>query len=158
MESIRFARWELSCYPASTRKAYAAITKGGPEKCGCEPCLNFAAARGQIYEPNVLTLFEKLGISCDREVETYHMTRLESGRHLYGGWFHLVGSIVSGDDAVKQIAEKTWQPNLEETSEFFSLGFTSRLALVREPFVGLPLIQLEFAAKVPWVLAEKEPR
>jgi len=42
------------------------------------------------------------------------MARLESGRHHYGGWFHLVVSIVSGDDAVKQIAEKTWQPDLED--------------------------------------------
>ena len=158
MESIRFARWELSCNPESTRKAYASIAKGGPEECGCEPCLNFAAARGLIYEATVLTLFEKLGISYDREVETYHMARLESGRHLYGGWFNFVGSIVSGDDAVKQIAVKTWRPNLEETSELFSLGFTSRLALVREPFVGLPLIQLEFTAKVPWVLEVREPR
>jgi hypothetical protein len=158
MESVRFARWELSCNPESTRNAYATIAEGGPEKCGCELCLNFAAARGQIYEPKVLSLFEMLGIPYDREVETYHMARLESGRHLYGGWFHFVGSIVAGDDAVKQIAEKTWQPDLEETSEFFSLGFTSRLALVRHPFVGLPLIQLEFAAKVPWVLAGKEPR
>jgi len=158
VESIRFARWELSCNPESTRKAYASIAKGAPEKCGCEPCLNFAAARSQIYEPAVLTLFEKLGISYDREVETYHLARLESGRHFYGGWFHFVGSIVSGDDAVKQISEKIWQPNLDEVSEFFSLGFTSRLALVREPFVALPLLQLEFTAKAPWVLGGKEPR
>jgi hypothetical protein len=130
---------------------------GGPEECGCQPCLNFAAARDQIYVPELVTLLEKLGISRSREVEIYHMARLESGRHLYGGWFHFVGSIVSGADAAKQIAEKTWQPDLEEVGEYFSLGFSSRLELVREPFAGLSLVQLEFTAKVPWVLATVEP-
>lgn len=157
MESIRFARWELICDPESTRKAHAALSIGGPEECGCEPCLNFAAARSEIYGPDVLALLEKLGISPNREVEIYHMARLESGRHLYGGWFHFVGSISSGADAAKQVAENVWQPDLEGTSEYFSLGFSSRLALVREPFAGLPLVQLEFTAKVPWVLAATEP-
>lgn len=157
MESIRFGRWQLSCDPESTRKAYAAVSMGGPEECGCQPCLNFAAARDQIYVPELVTLLEKLGISRSREVEIYHMARLESGRHLYGGWFHFVGSIVSGADAAKQIAEKTWQPDLEEVGEYFSLGFSSRLELVREPFAGLSLVQLEFTAKVPWVLATVEP-
>ena len=157
MESIRFGRWELSCDPESTRKAYAALSIGGPEECGCDPCLNFAAARGEIYRPEILALLEKLGILPNREVEIYHMARLESGRHLYGGWFHFVGSIISGADAAKQVAENVWQPDLEGTSEYFSLGFSSRLELVREPFAGLPLVQLEFTAKVPWVLATTEP-
>jgi hypothetical protein len=157
MESIHLGRWQLGCDRESTRKAYAAVSMGGPEECGCEPCLNFAAARDQIYEPEVRALLEKLGVSPNREVEIYHMARLESVRHLYGGWFHFVGSIISGADAAEKIAENMWRPNLEEISEYFSLGFSSRLELVREPFAGLPLVQLEFTAKVPWVLATAEP-
>jgi hypothetical protein len=157
MESIRFGRWELICDPDLTRKSYAAVTVGGPEGCGCEPCFNFAAARQEIYKPEVLELFEKLGISPDREVEIYHMARLSPGRHLYGGWFHFVGSIVTGADAAKQIAENTWQPALEKTSDSFSLGFSSRLELVREQFKNLPLVQLEFTAEVPWILDKAEP-
>ena len=157
MESINFGRWKLTCDPESTRKAYAVVPMGSPEECGCEPCLNFASARDQIYGHDIRTLLEKLGVSPNREVEIYHLGRLESGRHLYGGWFHFVGSIVSGADAAKQVAENTWQPDLEETSENFSLGFSSQLELVREPFAGLPLVQLEFSAKVPWILATAEP-
>jgi hypothetical protein len=105
----------------------------------------------------VRSLLEKLGISPNREVEIYHMARLESGRHLYGGWFHFVGSIISGADAAEKVAENIWRPNLEESSEYFCMGFSSRLELVREPFARLPLVQLEFTAKVPWVLATAEP-
>jgi hypothetical protein len=158
MESIRFGRWELSCDAESTRTAYAAVSSGGPEECGCGPCLNFAALRSEIYAANVVALFEELGIPQNREAEIYHMARLESGRHLYGGWFHFVGSIVSGADSARKVSETVWKPDLEEASDYFSLGFTSRVALVRKPFAGLPLVQLEFTAKVPWVREEMEPK
>jgi hypothetical protein len=157
MEAIRYGRWELSCDPERTRNAYAATTVGGPEECGCEPCRNFAAARGQIYGSDILDLIKKLGISPDREVEIYHLGRLESGRHHYGGWFHLVGSIVSGADAAKQVAENTWQPDLEKATAHFSLGFSFRIELVQVPFRDLPLVQLEFITEVPWILNVPEP-
>lgn len=157
MSTLRFGRWEISADAESTRKAYASVLLGGPEKCGCEPCLNFAAARNQIYPADVLALFARLGISSSREVEIYYMGRLAPDRHLYGGWFHFVGSILSGADAAKQVAENLWQPEFERISEHFKMGFSSRVELAREPFAGLPLVQLEFTAEVPWVLAAPEP-
>jgi hypothetical protein len=105
----------------------------------------------------VLALFENLGISRNREVEVYHMARLSSGKHLYCGWFHFVGSIVSGAEAWKEVAANLRQPDFEEVNENFSLGFTSHLGLVRQAFAGLTLVQLEFTAKVAWVLATTEP-
>lgn len=157
MQSFQIGRWEIRCDPDATRKAYASVFRSGPEECGCAPCRNFMAARAQVYPAEVLALFEKLGVSPDREVEIYHMARLTPGRHFYGGWFHLVGSILSGADAWKRVAENVWQPDLEEMNENFSMGFSSRLGLVRSPFAGLPLVQLEFTAKVGWVLASAEP-
>jgi hypothetical protein len=153
MKEIDFGRWKLICDPEST-----AVSQGSPEKCGCEPCLNFAAARDQTYGPNVRALFANPGISFNREAEIYHMARLESGRHLYAGRFHFVGTIISGADAAKQIGERNWQPDLERTTDDFNLGFSSRVALIRKPFAGLPIVQLEFSAKVPWVLACPAPQ
>ena len=86
------------------------------------------------------------------------MARLESGKPLYGGWFHLVGSIFFGADAAKQVSENTCRPDLEGESENFSLGFTSRAHLVRESFKGLQLVQLEFTAQIPWILEAEEPQ
>lgn len=157
METLRVGRWEISCDPEATRKAYASVLRGGPEKCGCAGCRNFAAARTRAYPAKVLALFEALGIPPDREVEVCHFGRLAPGKHQYGGWFHFVGSILSGADARRQRTEKVWEFELEDISDNFSLGFTSFVVLVREPFKGLPLIQLEFTAKVPWVLPTTEP-
>ena len=158
MEAIRFGRWELVADPEATREAYINVPKGGPEECPCEPCKNFIAARKRIYPAEVLALFDKLGISFSREAEVYHMAPLQSGKHLYGGWFHLVGSILSGADAAKPIAENLWQPALEKVNDDFSLGFSSRIELLRKPFEGKPIVQVEFTANVPWVISSPEPK
>ena len=158
LKSVASGRSKLSSHATATRTAYAKLAVGSPEECGCEPCRNFAAQRNTIYSPPARALFEALGIRSDREAEIYHMSRVESGRHLYGGWFHFVGFIVSGADAAKLVSENVWRPDLESESENFGLGFTARVHLVREPFKGSPLVQLEFDAHVPWILEAKEPQ
>jgi hypothetical protein len=158
VETVHFGRWQLEADPVATREAYASILKSGPEECSCEPCKNFIAARERTYPAEVLALFERLGISFDREVEVYHMARMNSGKHLYGGWFHFVGSILSGADAFKQVTENVWRPDLEKVTEDFSLGFRSRVQLLRKPFEGKPIVQVEFTANVPWVISSPEPK
>jgi hypothetical protein len=158
VKEIRFGRWELEADPEATSEAYANVPKSGPEECSCEPCKNFIAARERVYPAEVLALFEKLGIPFDREAEVYHMARMESGKHFYGGWFHFVGSILSGADAAKQVAENVWRPDLEKVTEDFRLGFSSRAELLRKPFEGKPIVQVEFTANVPWVISGLEPK
>jgi hypothetical protein len=105
MREINFARWKVQADPESTRAACAAIANGAPETCGCEPCKNFAAQRSEAYPPQALDLFNSLGIVSNREAEVYHLARLESGNHLYGGWFHFVGAILEGGNAQRQVSE-----------------------------------------------------
>lgn len=158
MERVCFGRWELEVDPEATRKAYANVPKGAPEKCPCEPCKNFIAARERVYPAEVLVLFDKLGILFSREAEVYHMARLQSGKHLYGGWFHLVGSILSGAGAAKQVAENVWRPDLEKVTEYFRIGFSSRTQLLRKPFEEKTIVQVEFTVNVPWVISSSEPK
>jgi hypothetical protein len=158
LKSLEYGCWKLSSDATATRTAYAKLTAGSPEECGCELCRNFAAQRNTIYSPAARALFEALGIRSCREAEIYHMGRVEFGRHLYGGWFHFVGFVVFRADAAKQVSENVWRPDLESESENFGLGFTSRVHLVREPFKGSPLVQLEFNAHIPSILEAKEPQ
>jgi hypothetical protein len=44
-----------------------------------------------------------------------------------------------------------------ESRPRLSIGFHTNIALVREPFAGLPLVQLEIIAQLPWVIAAPEP-
>jgi hypothetical protein len=161
MKSITFARWEIECDAPVTRDLLSRLQSGAPEKCGCTPCLNFAAAREQVYPVDVIRLFDSLGIALDREAEVYHTHRVAPGRHHYGGWFHFVGRIVSGSDAARQIgttqAGPVWGFDLEKVGVDFELGFTHRIGLLEKPFEGQPVVQLEFQATVPWLLPEEEP-
>lgn len=158
MNTVQFRRWELEYDPIVTRELFCRLPLGAPEVCGCTPCRNFAAARTQAYPAAATRLFELLGIAMHRESEVYHTHRIAPGKHHYGGWFHFVGTIVSGSDAAKQIgATAAWSFDLEEVSLGFKLGFTRRIGLLKAPFKGHPVVQLEFQAEVPWVLAEPEP-
>src|SRR5437016_6198852 len=143
MKVIKFARWEIECDTAVTRELYRKLPIGAPEACGCVPCLNFAAARKQVYPVEVVRLFDELGIAADREAEVYHTHRIEPGKHHYGGWFHFVGRIVSGSDAARQIAPNAWTFDLEKVGTEFELGFTNRVGLLRPSFQGQPVVQVE---------------
>ena len=80
------------------------------------------------------------------------MHRFEDGLHYYGGWFHFVGSIIAGEDAVDASA----RVKLQQINERFSMAFSARTNLVGDAFKGLPLVELGFNAHVPWVLLEPE--
>jgi len=153
MEAIAFGRWQISCDPSETRRAYQAVITGSPDVCDCCFCRNLVAAKKWVYPAEALALFDRLGIDARKEVETCHHGRLESGLHLHGGFFHFVGSIKAGADAIRS----NGAVELEPMTAAFSLGFTSHVSLVQPPFAGLSLVQLEFLAQVPWILEESEP-
>src|SRR4051812_35650631 len=108
MTIVEFKKWKLACNVEATREAYAKIDRGGPEECGCNTCKNFAAARQHAYPQEVRLLFEQLGIDLNKEAEVYHNCKLETGLHDYGGWFHFIGTVETGPDANRQIAENTF--------------------------------------------------
>ena len=153
MQRLECYRWVLRHDAEATRKCYAAIPSAGPESCGCVPCLNFAAARDRAYPADVRDLFERLGISPLREVEVYHLARLDSGLHLYGGFLHFVGSIEEG----KGTHAPSGAIDLEPVKDRFSIGFTAHTALVPPSFGQSFVAQMEFSAEIPWVLPDPQP-
>jgi 8-oxo-dGTP pyrophosphatase MutT (NUDIX family) len=156
MNTIRFKHWKLQCDSFATREAYEQIAHGGPEDCGCNACKNFAAARRYVYPTDVRELFEELGIDINKEAEVYHNCKLDSGLHDYGGWFHFVGSIEDGADSKRQIAENSFRFDLEPSNDQFAIGFTAYTSLVPESFGDQALVQIEFEAKIPWVIESSE--
>jgi len=156
MEVLNIGRWKLKCDAEATRRAFSGVLIGSPESCGCAECLNFAAARDRAYPPEALANFERLGVDHRKESEIWHTHRDELGLHHYGGFFHFVGSIESGEDA-KRMVNGVGTFELESIAEYFEFGFTSDAALIPESFVGKEVAQLEFQTKVEWVLGEKEP-
>lgn len=153
MEQIRFMDWQLEVDPAATGRAQAARESGSPESCGCLHCRNLAAARYLVCPREFSELLGRLGIADNRESEVYHCGEVEPGLHFYGGWFHFVGRMVTGPEC--HTGGLTGGPiELKDLSERFSVGFTQESALVPPSFPAGSIGQVEFSAKVPWVLSE----
>jgi hypothetical protein len=154
---VRFKRWILDADPFATCAAYSKIQSGGADTCGCNACKNFAASRKTVYPENVRTLFDVLGVDLQKEAEVSHFAKLDSGLHYYGGWFHAVGQITGGDETQVEMRENIYAFDLEPETNTFDIGLTSRGQLIPEPFHGQRLIQVEFTAKIPWIICEPEP-
>jgi hypothetical protein len=147
-------RWQVEHDPNATRRCYEQLPLG--TDCTCRQCRNFDAAVGRAFPPRFVALADHLGIDVRKPVELCHWCRDTCGMHLTGGWFHFVGSIVSGED-VPPLTDANGQYHFEPFEPDLELGLTPHLSLVREVFAGLSVVQLEFQTRVPWVLSEPEP-
>ncbi len=152
-EGIQIGRWLVRADVDRTREAHSKLNQSGAAKCSCTGCQNFEAVRPQLLAGPLGGILDELGITPPWEVEVYEMGRSASGLHHYGGWFHFVGTIESGIDKSPLTSDDDW----ESLSETLSVALNTDVALMREPFAGLPLVQLEFAAELPWVIPADEP-
>jgi hypothetical protein len=91
-----------------------------------------------------VSLFGELGINYERDAEIYHTARMESGLHLYGGWFHFIGSISKQPEGPAKV------------DEHFTIDFLLDRALAAKSFENQPLVQVEITAEVPWVLKDEK--
>ena len=157
-QTIQIYRWIFKCDPEATQRAYMKVPTGCAEECGCDTCQNFLAARNYAYPLEGLALFSRLGIAYNREAESYHNARLDSGLHSYGGWFHFIGSIEKGDDLAKATDTIAFQNSFEKIAEHFSVGFTSNAVLIPKSFEGNTVVQLEFQTEIPWLIDKPEER
>jgi hypothetical protein len=155
LEPVQFGRWVVHCDPVATRRAYDRIGDGSPKPCDCTGCENFNRVREQAYPAAALSLFERLGITPHREAEIFECGPDAGGLYLYGGWYHFVGRLESGGDAlVWEIVRPSYgwgRFDLMPVGERFSIGFSEDVGLVQEAFNGYPLVQVEFRTLVPWV-------
>jgi hypothetical protein len=147
-------RWEIECEPERTADRYSELPLGSG--CDCSDCRNFFSAIDLAFDTEFRELAESLGIDIRKPAELSHYGKEKSGPHYTGGWFHFVGHIRSGADAWTPRGENSWDQAFEKLNGKIELGFTNRVSLVRKPFEGDNLVQLEFGTRVPWVIEEPE--
>lgn len=153
MERKRIGDWIVEIDVERTRRFYEGyhrITEG----CDCLYCKNYAEAAVRFPRP-VLEFFQSLGIDPAKEGEISEYCENEDGTHLYGGFYHIVGRLVSGPDCWVKASEdlRHLDGNMVEICGF-TFGFTYGLSLLPDEFPE-PAVQLEFQGNVPWVLHER---
>ena len=154
MRCVNYGGWHLHSDVEATRKAYRLIEAGGPERCGCPTCLNFIAARHLVYPSEVEILLHRLGIAAGMEAEVYEIGPLDNGMRLYEGRFHFVGRIQQEGPTIWDFDEQNDGNPRGPPDGISILFFHDQPAVLPEPFRGQSIVQLEFQARVPWVLAE----
>jgi hypothetical protein len=146
LQQLQIGSWLLTVDPETARLAYA---QSVGSQCDCSGCRNFRTVRSLTFSPDfspdLLSLFDKLGIDPQKEQEIYDLGLVndELGQWVrYGGWYHFVGHIDRvGNTPI--VLDRRW-----------SVWFTHQIALPEPAFRNLQLSQLEIAAKIPWVLSE----
>jgi hypothetical protein len=158
MQTLALRKWVVRSEPELTEEAYAQVESGAAECCGCEECFNFAAARHLVYTPEVLELFELLGVDPLLEAEARHEGRLAPGRHAYTVAFYVIGEIESGPASCVARAGAEICASRESAGGGISVGFASGEGSPRpDAFLGLPAVRLELGVVVPWVSNAPEP-
>ena len=147
-ESTQIGRWTVAYDAVTTRRLYSATEAWD---CTCTDCENFRAVGLGAFSPALLALLKKLGIDPLKPAELCHIG--DTGQEMpTQGWFHFVGRIQHGEDAWRPVSATGSVLEAEEFSPGEEIGFSNDLALVPEPLRGHPLIQLEFAVTVPWII------
>ena len=144
--------WTLEIDPEATRLAYASAEDITPaDGCGCLYCRNYTAALGRILTPAVRRFFETLGVDCRKAAQVSHITKLDSGLHLYSAYYPVIGQIESGETVIDDVVCCDAIP-LDDHVQY---AFVSNVLVNWDAsFEGYPLFQLDMSFELPWVLDE----
>lgn len=126
------------------------------KSCSCDGCLNFEKAVSTLSS-SVLAFFANLGIDMKKVCECYVNFTDNDGKLLYAGFYHVCGTLLDGESPWKKINETAFCWDNEATfhvSPGFYIAFQKDVDLLEEGF-PLPVFQLEFSAKIPWVLKKR---
>jgi hypothetical protein len=122
----------------ATIAAYSRIAVPGPEECGCCYCRNWVAGRDRIVPAAVRDLLDAVGVPLNGEIEVWEVPG-ETQAHGYGGWYILVGAIVSAP---------------LDSEQYFSLGdwrlsFKANRSYDVAAFGGSVVCELHFFTEAP---------
>ena len=150
---VRVGPWTVRPDVRRTRVAHAQLDWSGAEECSCAGCRNFSACRPALLGGSIGDLLATLGITPPWEAEAIHLRHLASGLHAYEAAYQFVGTIESEPPRVE-----AGSPHYEPLEDRGSIRFHHRIGLVRQPFEGLPLVQLAVRVEIPWVIGDPEMR
>jgi hypothetical protein len=137
------AGWTIEYDKEATQSAYKALP-ADTLCCDCQICRNFSKAVSNLPK-TVFEFFEQFGVDVTKPIEIYDLFG-KNGRAFYGGWYHVVGNFLSGND----VLPITWF----EIDSDYEISFTRDVHLAREGFPK-PTLQMEVMFNLPWILEEE---
>ncbi len=117
------------------------------ELCDCVYCENYMEACKQM-DPCLLKVLKTLEINPSKPSHLSEYGEVEDFR-LYMGCYHIVGNLVEGE----YCTDSDWNGTNTAKIGNFTLGFNKEFTFVHDEFPS-PVLQLDFEAKISWVLNE----
>ncbi len=156
---VQFGQFYLDIDVNKTREFYKKMEYVS-HGCSCSGCRNFEQAVDTLSN-EIIYFFESIGIDMKKITEVYVNTVNSDGSLLYGGFYHLCGTILSGESAWIELPTSKSKSRIFHwdhlrtypVSKNFYISFQKDCALVEDGF-PMPVLQLEIEAVIPWVLEE----
>ena len=142
MEQIHLGDQIIRYDAQETRKAYAAMNSGSPERCGCVYCRNFVAQRDTIYPKKFRLLLDQLGIDPEKEGDVFEGSP-EGSLVGYSGWFYLAGELIEAGE------------RMTDAGPGFQYFFRRSYRPVALADFGEEVLALEFLTRLPWVISDE---
>lgn len=117
--------------------------------CDCIYCVNYLEA-SKHFGAKIIDVFHKLGVQSSKPSHLSEYGMSKDGLRLYNGSYHIVGRVIEGPFSTNNVLNKD---NTFPVDNFI-FTFEKEVSFVPEKLPE-PIIQLDFEARVPWVLNEK---
>ncbi|OLS33358.1 hypothetical protein [Bacillus sp. MRMR6] len=145
MDQIRWMNWVVEVDVEQTKDFY---TKD-MERCHCLYCENYMEA-SKLLDSSLVKLFFTLGINPSKPSHLSEFGERRDGLRLYVGSYHIVGKLVKGE----LCTDSEWNDATTAKLDNFTFAFGKDVMFLHDEFPH-PVLQLEFEARLPWVLNEK---
>ncbi|GGA74807.1 hypothetical protein [Ornithinibacillus halotolerans] len=145
MKLIRLLNWSLEVDVGKTKEFY----EKDIELCKCLYCKNYMEAVKYI-DPSIIEVFTALGINPSKPSHLSEFGEMENGLRLYIGSYHLVGNLIEGE----YCTDSDWTDTNTSIIGNFTFGLGKELVFVHDE-LPRPVLQLDFEARIYWVLNEK---
>lgn len=127
--------------------------------CNCSGCINFRKY-ADMCDNRIRQMFSDMGIDDMKriyEIIPYEETVKDyenNGGNLYGGFFHVVGSVVTKPEVPSESGLGIVEDSSVKLTESFELCISESISLIPRDF-PLPALQIELFAYIPWLLDGK---
>ncbi|WP_068672132.1 hypothetical protein [Oceanobacillus sp. Castelsardo] len=145
MKRIKLLNWSLEVDLGKTKEFY----EKDIELCNCLYCKNYMEAVKHI-DPSIIEVFTTLGINPSKPSHLSEFGEIEDGLRLYIGGYHIVGRLVEG----AYCTDSNWNDTNTARINNFTFGFKKEVSFIQDE-LPRPVLQLDFEARIPWVLNEQ---
>ena len=159
MTQVQFLDWTFLVDRNLTTDIYSSIEKGGADKCNCSFCKNYVTRRSKLFDEQIISFFNDLGVDSAKEYEVCYLNRESNGLHLYTTWFDFAGQILDQPSLRIQLPNGKFNIESYDLNSNLSIEFAQTNKPTDSFFDKIDkVVQMSFTLTIPWIINDDEPQ